>query len=39
MAFEPYSDVILTRDINERGLRAGDAGTLVDRHIVPGVAD
>ena len=39
MAFEPYSDVILTRDIGERGLRAGDVGTLVDRHAVPGVAE
>jgi hypothetical protein len=39
MAFEPYSDVILTRDIPERGLRAGDVGTLVDRHVVPGVKD
>jgi Domain of unknown function (DUF4926) len=39
MAFELYSDVILTRDIPERGLRAGDVGTLVDRHVVPGVAD
>jgi hypothetical protein len=38
MAFEPSSDVILTRDIPERGLRAGDIGTLVDRHVVPGVA-
>lgn len=39
MAFELYSDVVLTRDIPERGLRAGDIGTLVDRHVVPGVAD
>ena len=39
MAFEPYSDVILTRDIPERGLRAGDVGTLVDRHVVEGMAD
>jgi len=38
MAFELYSDVILTRDLPERGLRAGDVGTLVDRHVVPGVA-
>jgi len=38
VAYELYSDVILTRDIPERGLRAGDVGTLVDRHIVPGVA-
>ena len=39
MAYELYSDVILTRDIPERGLRTGDVGTLVDRHVVPGVAD
>jgi hypothetical protein len=39
MAFELYTDVILTRDILERGLRAGDVGTLVDRHAVPGVAE
>jgi hypothetical protein len=39
MAFELYSDVILTRDIPEPGLRAGDVGTLVDRHVVPGGAD
>jgi hypothetical protein len=39
MAFELYSDVILTRDILERGLRAGDLGTLVDRHAVPGMAE
>jgi hypothetical protein len=38
MAFEPFSDVILTRDIPERGLRVGDVGTVVDRHVVPGVA-
>jgi hypothetical protein len=31
--------VILTRDIRARGLRAGDVGTLVDRHVVPGVAE
>ena len=39
MAFELYSDVILTRDIAEDGLRAGDVGTLVDRHVVPGVTE
>jgi hypothetical protein len=39
MAYELYTDVILTCDIPERGLRAGDVGTLVDRHVVPGVAD
>ena len=39
MAFELYSDVILTRDIAEHGLRAGDVGTVVERHVVPGVAE
>ena len=38
MAFNLYSDVILTRDIAERGLRAGDVGTVVERHAVSGVA-
>jgi hypothetical protein len=27
--------VILTRDVTERGLRAGDVGTVVERHTVP----
>ena len=32
MPFELYSEVILTRDITDRGLRAGDVGTVVERH-------
>ena len=36
MAFEMYGDVILTRDVRESGLRAGDIGTVVERHVVPG---
>jgi Domain of unknown function (DUF4926) len=39
MAFELYSDVILTRDVVERGLRADDVGTVVERHFVPGTAE
>jgi hypothetical protein len=39
MPFEMFSDVILTRDIPEDGLRAGDVGTVVEGHVVPGVAD
>lgn len=39
MAFELYSDVILTRDIDEHRLRVGDVGTVVDRHVVPGAAE
>jgi len=31
--------VILTRDVTERGLRAGDVGTIVERHAVPGVSE
>lgn len=39
MPLDLYSDVILTRDVEEHGLRAGDVGTVVDRHRVPGVAE
>jgi Domain of unknown function (DUF4926) len=39
MPFELYSDVILTRDIAERGLRSGDVGTIVEHHAVPDVAE
>lgn len=39
MAFDLFSDVVLTRDIGEHGLRAGDLGTLVDRHVVPGLSE
>ena len=39
MAFEMYGDVILTRDVPESGLRAGDIGTVVDRHAVPRVSE
>jgi hypothetical protein len=39
MALDLYSDVILTRDVGEHGLRAGDVGTVVERHVVPGVAE
>ena len=39
MAFDLYSDVILTRDVGEHGLRAGDVATVVERHVVPGVAE
>jgi len=31
-----YQDVVLLRDIPEEGLCAGDVGTLVERHDVPG---
>ena len=39
MPFDMYGDVILTRDVAEHGLRAGDVGTVVERHIVPGVTE
>ena len=39
MPFDMYGDVILTRDVTERGLRAGDVGTVVERHVVSGVTE
>jgi hypothetical protein len=39
MPFELYGEVILTRDVTEDGLRAGDVGTVVERHAVPGVPE
>ena len=36
MSLELYQDVILTVDLPESGLCAGDVGTLVERHDVPG---
>jgi hypothetical protein len=39
MPLDMYSDVILTRDVTEHGLRAGDVGTVVERHAVPGVPE
>jgi hypothetical protein len=39
MPFEPFSDVILTHDLPAEDLKAGDVGTIVDRHIVPGMED
>jgi hypothetical protein len=39
MAFHMFGDAILTRDVTERGLRAGDVGTVVERYAVPGVPE
>lgn len=39
MNFEMYQDVILTVDLPEQGLCAGDVGTVVERHAVPGKED
>ncbi len=36
MDFALYQDVILTHDLPEEGLCAGDVGTVVERHDVPG---
>ncbi|MDE3089265.1 MAG: DUF4926 domain-containing protein [Chloroflexota bacterium] len=35
MEFKLYADVVLVRDMPEEELRAGDVGTVVDRHTVP----
>jgi hypothetical protein len=34
--FARYQDVVLLRDIPEEGLCAGDVGTVVERHDIPG---
>ncbi len=39
MPFELYGDVILTRDVADHGLRAGDLGTVVERHVVPAIPE
>ncbi len=36
MSFEMFQDVILTVDLPAQDLCAGDVGTLVERHTVPG---
>ena len=39
MAAEMFGDVILTVDLPAHDLRAGDVGTLVDRHVIPGLEE
>jgi hypothetical protein len=39
MPYELYQDVILTEDVPAHGLCAGDVGTLVERHVLPGKED
>lgn len=39
MPFELFRDVILTRDHADAALRTGDVGTVVERHVVHGVAE
>ena len=34
-----FQRAILTVDLPDEGLRAGDIGTVVDEHVVPGVAE
>jgi hypothetical protein len=36
MSFPLYQDVILTVDLPDHGICAGDVGTLLERHKVPG---
>jgi hypothetical protein len=36
---ELYKDAILTVDLPNEGLLAGDIGTIVERHHLPGVAE
>lgn len=37
MDFELYTDVVLVYDVPEENLRAGDVGTVVERHEVAGL--
>ena len=37
MEFQLYTEVVLQADIPEENLRAGDIGTVVDRHDVAGL--
>jgi hypothetical protein len=39
VAIDLYSDVILLRDVAGTGSRAGDVGTVVERHVVPGLGE
>ncbi|HEY3245899.1 MAG TPA: DUF4926 domain-containing protein [Phycisphaerae bacterium] len=39
MNFELFQDVILIADVPEQGLRAGDVGTVVERHTAPGLEE
>ena len=39
MPFDVYGDVILTCDVTDHGLRAGDVGTVVERHVVAGMTE
>ena len=39
MAFELFTDVILTADLPTEGLKTGDVGTVVERHQASGLED
>lgn len=39
MSFPLYKNAILTVDLPDHDLRAGDVGTVVERHVVKGVED
>jgi len=39
MPFELFTDVILTADLPDEDLKAGDVGTVVERHVVRGMED
>ena len=39
MSFELLQDVILATDVAAKGLRAGDVGTVVDRHVLAGLEE
>ena len=39
MNFELFSDVVLTADVPEHDLRAGDIGAIVEHHRVPNLED
>jgi len=39
MSIELFQDVVLTKELPEDGLMAGDVGTVVERHVVPGQED
>jgi hypothetical protein len=38
-AFDMCGDVVLTLDVPEHGVCAGDIGTALERHVVPGVSE
>jgi hypothetical protein len=39
MPFDLFTDVILTTDLPEDDLKAGDIGAVVERHVIPGRED